>query len=178
MQLVSTFCPREVQDIVNPYIGRSAYFAHPELLLLTLLASEQEQERHFAVAIVRGARKGELKGCSLPRKFEVPPINFEAQGLTELIDWSKVPIMEPLLTSMMTMKELEACLDQPLSVPATWQCHAQSMERAVKKVSDSCRLVVGREKREGWIRCAEESRRILRNPDTKADYEALFQLGH
>ena len=53
MQLVRTFCPREVQDIVNPYIGRSAYFAHPELLLLTLPASEQERERHFAVAIVK-----------------------------------------------------------------------------------------------------------------------------
>ena len=58
-------------------------------------------------------------GCSLPRKFEAPPINFEERWLTELIDWTKVPVMEPLLTSMMTMKELEACLDQPLSVPAT-----------------------------------------------------------
>ena len=145
-------------------------------MLLTLLASEQEQERHFAFAIVRDARKGELKGCSLPRKFEVLPINFEARWMTELIDWIKVSIMEPLLTSTMTMKELEACLDQPLSVPGTLQCHAQSMERAIKKVSDSCRLVVGREKREGWIRCDEESRRILKNPDTKADYVALFNF--
>ena len=96
--------------------------------------------------------------------------------MTELVDWTKVSVMEPLLTSTMTMKELEVCLDQPLSITAIWHCHAQSMERAVKKVSDSCRLVVGREKRGGWIRFAEESRRILKNPDTKADYEPLFNL--
>ena len=46
----------------------------------------------------------------------------------------------------------------------------------MKKVSDSCRLVVGRIKREGWVRCAEDSRRILKKPDTKADYKALFDL--
>ena len=87
-----------------------------------------------------------------------------------------MPVMGSLLTCTTTMKELEVCLDQPLNVPATRQCHAQSMEHAVKQVSDSCRLVVGLEKGEGWIRCAEESRRILKNPDTKAEFEALFSL--
>ena len=69
-----------------------------------------------------------------------------------------------------------ACLDSPLEVPTTWQCHSQSMERAVRKVSESSLRVVGEKKREGWIRCAEESRKVLKKPQSKADYEALFDF--
>ena len=89
---------------------------------------------------------------------------------TELIDWGKVKLTEPLLTAKLTR------LDIPLTVPATWQCHSQSMERAVRKVSEACLMVVGEKKREGWIRCAEESRKVIKKPNTKADYMPLFDI--
>ena len=76
----------------------------------------------------------------------------------------------------MTLEQLMTCLDTPLEVPNTWQCHSQSMERAIRKVSDSCMMVVGVKKREGWIRCAEESRKVLKKPNNKADYLALFDF--
>ena len=151
-------------------------------MLLTPLASEQAQERRLAVTVIEDVRNG--KGSSLPRRFDVPPVNFEAQCLEELIDWKTVPVTEPLLvlTTTMTTEEVKICLDQPLSASPTWQSHFQSVERSVK-VSDSCRSrtrvmwdKVGRIKREGWVRCAEDSRRILKKPNTKADYKALFDL--
>ena len=37
-------------------------------------------------------------------------------------------------------------------------------------------MVVGEKKREGWIRCAEESRKVLKKPESKADYKALFDF--
>ena len=37
-------------------------------------------------------------------------------------------------------------------------------------------MVVGEKKREGWIRCAEESRKVLKKPESKADYRVLFDF--
>ena len=44
------------------------------------------------------------------------------------------------------------------------------------KVSESSLMVVGERKREGWVRCADESRRWLKKPDSKDDYNALFDI--
>ena len=163
--------------MVDPYITRNSYFAHPELLLISLLASDNEEERHFAVRTIRKQiRKGAEIGNSRPRQFKTSSINFEAEKLTELINWDTVKLSEPLITATMSSDELLGLLETPLEVPSTWQCHSQSMERAVRKVSESCLMVVGEKKREGWIRCAEESRKVLKKPESKADYRVLFDF--
>ena len=54
---------------------------------------------------------------------------------------------EPLLTAALSSEEVEALRERPLSVPMAWQCHTQGIERAVKKVSEACLIVVGRQKR-------------------------------
>ena len=177
VQLVDKYCSAKVRTVVDQYVTRSSYFAHPELLLISLLASEDEEERRFGVKIIKEKiRKGSEQGCSLPRQFKAPPVNFKAVSLMTLIDWNTVRLTEPLITSTMTLEQLVTCLDTPLVVPNTWQCHSQSMERAIRKVSESCMMVVGVKKREGWIRCAEESRKVLKKPNSKADYLALFDF--
>ena len=177
MQLVEKYCPTIVKDIVCKYIARSSYFAHPELILITLLSSGDEEERMFAVRMIRdNIRKGAMTGSSLPRKFDAPTINFQAQKLSQLIDWDSVPLTEPLITGDLTTEQVVACLDTPLAVPSTWQCHSQSMERAIRKVSEACLMVVGEKKREGWVRCADASRKVLMKPNTKADYMPLFDF--
>ena len=94
-----------------------------------------------------------------------------------MINWETVkPLERFLMTTMIITDEVISCLDSPLQVPSTWQCHSQSMERAIRKVSKSCMMVVGVKKREGWIRCAEESRKVQKKPNTKADYLALFDF--
>ena len=88
MQLVAKFCSPEDQDIVRLYT--SAYFAHPELLLMTLLASDDRGERVFAVDFVnQQIRGGGDSGTCLPRKFVTPALNFRADTLTEHIDWGQ-----------------------------------------------------------------------------------------
>ena len=95
-----------------------------------MLASDEEEERRFAVKIIRDRiRKGAELGSSQPRQFRAPPVNFQAENLQQLIDWDKVKLTEPLLTANLTSDQLVACLDSPLVVPSTWQCHSQSMER-------------------------------------------------
>ena len=52
----------------------------------------------------------------------------------------------------------------------------QPSGQAIRKVSEPCLMVVGEKKREGWIRCAEESRKMIKKPNTKADYMPLFDF--
>lgn len=166
-----------MQDVVSKYVTSSSYFAHPELLLLTLLSSEDEEERREGIQIIKEKiRKGDQDGNYLPRKFNAPPVNFKAEKLTELIDWDSLPLSEPLLTATLTTNEVVACLDVPLSVPSTWQCHSQSMERAIRKVSEASLKVIGEEKREGWIRCADASRNVVKKPNSKVDFMPLFDF--
>ena len=94
----------------------------------------------------------------------------------ELIDWDKVKLSEPLLTATMTTEELVSWLDTPLVIPDTWQYHSQTMERAIRRVFKSFLMVVGEKKGEEWIRCAEESMKVFKKPNTKADYMSLFDL--
>ena len=177
VQLVEKYCPVIVKEVVCKYIARSSYFAHPELILITLLSSEDEEERRFAVQVIRDKiRKRADTGISLPRKFQAPPINHKARNLFQLIDWDSVPLTEPLITATLSTQQITDFLDTPLQVSPTWQCHSQSMERAIRKVSEACLMVVGEVKREGWIRCAEASRKVLKKPNTKADYMPLFDF--
>lgn len=136
-----------------------------------------EKERRFGLKIIREKiRKGSSHGNFLPCKFHAPQVNFRANNLMELNDWDKVKLSEPLLTATMTTEELVRWLDTPLVNPDTWRYHSLSMERAIRKVSESFLMVVGEKKREEWIRCAEESRKVFKKPNSKADYMSLFDL--
>ena len=71
MQLVQQFCPKVVRSIVQPYI--QSCFAHSEVLLLTMLAYEDQAERARTIHITtsrirRGSERGScLRGSSWHR---------------------------------------------------------------------------------------------------------------
>ena len=116
-------------------------------------------------------------GDSTPRQFKTPEVlNFEAEKLADLIDWEKVKLTEPLITTSLSSDELLSLLETPLKVPSTWQCHSQSMERAIRKVSEASLKVTGEKKRDGWVRCGDESRKWLKKPESKNDYKSLFDI--
>ena len=78
--MVVKLCSPEDQDIARLYT--SAYFAHPELLLRTLLASDDRGKRVFAVDFVNQQIRGEGdSGTCLLRKFVPPALNFQAETL-------------------------------------------------------------------------------------------------
>ena len=167
MQLVKKISQDSVKKIVIPRVESTAWFAHPENILLSLLASKEETERRFAIRVILDkVRKGE-KGDSSVRTFKVPTINWKAFKLKDLIDWDQTAITEPVVTTHMSSEELLACLDSPLKVP-DWTCHTQPVERTVSK------MVAGREKRDGWIRTADASRRELPVMESKQDFMRLL----
>ena len=59
---------------------------HSEILLLTLLSSDVEEERHFAVNKTLSICGKSEYGDTSNRPFKVPKLNWEAKKLEELID--------------------------------------------------------------------------------------------
>ena len=79
--------PEEVRHIITPYIQSGAWHAHPENLLLSLLASNVEAEREFAVDKILSLRGDKMFGDDSVRPRLTPKLNFGANHVTELIDW-------------------------------------------------------------------------------------------
>ena len=50
-----------------------------------------------------------------------------------------------------------------------WPCHGQSIERRVKQVTEAASKVFSHEKRDGYIRGQELSRRIMSQNQSKKD---------
>ena len=173
INLVKQISQKAVKNIVMPRVESTAWFAHPENILLSLLASEEETERRFAVRVILDKVRMGGEGDSSVRSFRVPTINWKATKIQELIDWDKTIITEPVVTANMSAEELLSCLDAPLKVP-DWTCHSQAVERTVKKVSDASKMVSGREKRDGWIRAADTSRLELPVMESKQDFLKLL----
>ena len=85
----------------------------------------------------------------------------------------KTDLTEPVVTAQLSSEEVLACLDTPLRVP-DWTCHSQACERTVKKVSEASKMVAGREKRDGWIRMADASRKEIPVMESKKDFMKLL----
>ena len=50
-------------------------------MLLTMLESEDEEERRFAVNVIKKIKKGADLGDFLPRQIETPSVNVDATNL-------------------------------------------------------------------------------------------------
>ena len=120
-----------VQLTVMPTVRSSAWFSHSESVLLSMLCSQEKQERVFAVNKILTIRGDIEKGDKSVRLRKLPYLNLEATSLEKLISWDEAS--EPLSTCDFTRKELEQIKEEPLQ-PPYFCCHTQGIERAVKEV--------------------------------------------
>ena len=91
VQLVKKL-PKPVQTIVKENVNRSAYHAHPENVLLSMLADDRQEVRVEAVNMITKLRMDTPtpdQGDTSVRKFVVPEINYECTDYTNMIDFLK-----------------------------------------------------------------------------------------
>ena len=160
-------------SIAKENIARNAYWAHPEVLLLAMLADQKESIRSKAVDKILCVRGDSDYGDSRPRLYEVPVLKFNARSYTEMIDWKTEAIYEPVLTVSMSKDELLSLKHSPLSVPR-YPSNTQSVERLVKQVSRAASSVAGFEARDGFLRASATSRQLLPKFESKKDFENNF----
>lgn len=169
------FLPTNVSSIVQPYIARNAYFAHPENILLAMMADADEHKRKKATAVVMKVKEHEHETHtrSKVRRFVVPPINFQAKDWDELINWEVVSITEPPLTLSNTAEQIMAINDTPMVVP-DYANNTQSVERCIKLVTDAAKAVCGNEARDGFITARVASRTRMPIFDTKEQFAMVM----
>lgn len=168
IQKTQSLC-EEVQTIVRPVIQRNGYFAHPENILLAMIADDRSHVRELAWRRIKNARTTN-KNTEV-RIFKVPALNFEANDFIEIIDWQNTVITEPPLTQMLTIVEIDSLIvsKETKSIPK-YPCHTQAVERHIKLVTEASASVCGEATRDGFIRNRIQSRTAMPRFDTKCQF--------
>jgi hypothetical protein len=165
----------EVKKIVMPTVKRSAWYGFSESVLQSMLSSEEEQERRFAVEKILQIRgegdETKQLGDSSVRPRKTPSVNTEATSLSQLIDWSS-GVYEPPLTCSLTTYDIKTFVSKAMVVP-DWPSHTQSVERCVKMTTEAAAHVYSEERREQYIKGQMISRDLMRRNRSKQDMISL-----
>ena len=165
--------PEKTQKIVKPFIASNSYHANSEHILLAMLCSDDSQLREDAVQRILDLRAGSNSANQL-REF-VPPktLNFNATHIRELIDWDLETISEPPLTYKLSTQALIEIEVEKLTIKP-YKVHTQSVELAVKLVTQASISVYGPEARDGFVKATVLSRRIMPKLTSKKDFAAMI----
>ena len=166
--------PAKIRDIVTPIIRLGAWHAHPENVLLSLLASEEKESREFAVEQTLKIRGTDDHGNMKVRPRKTPKLNMSATTVKDLIYWGECEVQEPVFTCNLTQEELMMLVENSLIIPSL-KIHTQSTERAVHQVTEAAKHVVGMQARDGFIRARSQHREVMPVFTTKKDIMCLFK---
>ena len=157
---------------MKPFIASNSYHANPEHILLAMLCSDESKLREEAVQRILSLRANH--GQNTLREF-VPPktLNFDANHITELIDWDLEKVTEPPLTFNLSNQDLIEIMTVKLEIKS-YKVHTQSVERAVKLVTQASISVYGPEARDGYVKATVLSRRIMPKLSSKQDFAVMI----
>lgn len=165
--------PKKVQTAVTFYVRTGAWFAHSECVLLSLMASQSEDDRRFAVTQILKLRAGEEYGDTSVRPRITPKLNLSATSLQTLISWQPGQVHEPAFTCSLSGDQIQEILVKPYEVPE-FSIHTQSTERVVKQVTEAAAAVVGQQARDGFIRARAHHRETMPCFRSKKDMMDTF----
>ena len=160
--------------VVKPVVQRNAFYAEPGVMVCAMLESEEESVRRLAVNIIRTHRESPTKISKMKvlqgiRRHTVPTLRWDATSWDQIIDWSKSDFYEPFILSKLRIEIIEECYASPHCFPK-YPVHSQSVERAVKLVTESATKVTGEDRRHTSILSVIASRKSRKAFDTKKDY--------
>ena len=167
--------PLEAQSVVKKVVQRNAFFADPGVMLCSMLESGQQEVRAKAINIIKAARSKphkppRAKALRKIRKFKVPPLNWSAEAWWDIIDWSEVQVVEPSILSRISTDLLDQAVLNPITFPE-FPCHSQSVERAVKLVTEAASKVCGADRRHNHIVSVIASRKARKPFKSKKHYK-------
>lgn len=166
--------PEVVQDAVMQTVRSAAWHSHSECVLQTMLASQDREERAFAVKKILELRGESQVGDLTCRVRRLPKLNVDATSLSDLIEWDEAH--EPVVTCRIVSEDLQKVTETPLQVPYL-PVHTQSVERCVKLVTTAASSVYGHERRDGFIRAKMAHREMIPVFATKRDMVASITSG-
>ena len=87
---------KAVQEAIKKTTICGAYHSHSENVLLSLLVSEVQEDRMFAIDKILKLRKSNEFGSMSVRTYKNPELNFKATAISNLISWDEC--YEPVFT--------------------------------------------------------------------------------
>ena len=156
MNLINTLS-KKVQKVVKPVVQRNAFYAEPGVMVCAMLESENEEVRRVAVNLIRKTREKPNKVS----RSKVPLLSWNADRCDRIIDWTKVKFHEPFILSKLKIEDIEECYAKPFEFPK-YPVHSQTVERAVKLVTEASSKVAGEERRHTSILSVLASRKSMK----------------
>lgn len=166
----------EVRDIVLKNITRNSYYFHSESILFCYVCSQDRDERIWAVEKIKQIRSRSddpTIGDISPRTRSNPKkLNLKARKLHEVIPDAQFK-HEPYLTCKIPTNQLQNLVETPL-VTKPYPSNTQSVERAIKEMTEAGQRVSTEERRDGVIVARQVANFVLPHNSSKKDMERLF----
>ena len=142
-------------------------------MMCAMMESESVSIRQKAMNTITRSRKKPPKKLRMIklrgiRALKVPTLQWDAFSWVDMINWQTASVHLPFIIERLSDQEVASTLWKPKVFPG-FPLHTQSVERAVKLVTEAASHVCGEEKRHGYILSVIESRRIRKPFDTKWD---------
>ena len=163
-----------VKDESLGNLKNNAFGLLPENMLFCMIASDDSVIRKKAIDRILKMRRDSLtqEQPRLSENKKIPAINFEAEEWSALVDLDKIKgNFEPPLTQDLSDSVLEEAFDDslPLQFPSL-PAHSQTVERAVKLVSEASQLRYGTEGRHLYCLTKVSARKEHPSFESKRSY--------
>ena len=106
------------------------------------------------------------------RLFKAPKLNWGAENYTQIIDWDLKDFCEPPITMKFSDDEIRRFYSVPMVIQ-NYPSQSQSVERAVKMVSDACKSAYGYEERHQLVLSTQAARKERQSYRTKEKFKRL-----
>lgn len=136
-----------------------------------MLCDEHKTVRELAAGRILKARNTPHSGM-LPRVFEVPQINFDANSYIDLINWQQ-NYFDPPILGHITNQEINEVIESQGDLNLIYlrlPCQTQAVERSVKIMTEASMSLCDKKSREGLIRAKLASRKLMPQFDSKQDF--------
>ena len=166
----------EVREIALKSITRNSYYFHSESILLCYVCSKDREERLFAVEKIKQIRARSedptVGDTSYRTRSNPKKLNITASKLHEVIPDSDFK-HESYLTCSIRTDQLQNLVESPLVIKP-YPSNTQSVERAIKEMTEAGQRVSTEERRDGVIVARQIANFVLPQNSSKKDMEKLF----
>ncbi|XP_047131321.1 uncharacterized protein LOC124810448 [Hydra vulgaris] len=165
----------DVKLIVKKNIKKNALCLKPENILYAMLKDNDKKIRNFGFQILLALRQRVNNEILKVNLMKIPEINFNANHWYELVDISITKVTEPPTTQHFSIEQIQYMIDNNVKPEISdFPSHSQSVERAVKLVSEASQYVYGLENRHSCILTKLLSRKMRKPYISKGHYSHSY----
>ena len=175
IQMINELEFKDIAKIAQKNINGNSFCLLPENMLHAMVLSNNEETRLKGLNIILKLRNfKQFNVIQVVKK--IPPVNWDANHWSNLIDFSDLSTLrEPVGTLEFSLDQIQEFISNK-TIPniAEFPSHTQSVERAVKMVTEASTIVYGFDNRHRTILTKILSRKLRPNFASKCSYNEQY----